>query len=102
MNLELVDEAIDEVVQAARFYNTQRLGLGLDFLDDLAEGYAKIEAHPNRYPRVILRGVGRNTHFLLLDRFPYQVIYQIEATRILVVAVAHTSRRTGYWRMRGG
>ena len=34
-------------------------------------------------------------------RFPYVLIYEERAeNRILIVAVAHTSRRPGYWRRR--
>jgi hypothetical protein len=35
-----------------------------------------------------------------LTRFPYLVVYREDATRILVVAVAHEKRKPGYWRKR--
>jgi plasmid stabilization system protein ParE len=37
----------------------------------------------------------------LVMRFPFRVVYRIEAKRILVVAVAHAKRRPGYWKDRG-
>jgi hypothetical protein len=32
--------------------------------------------------------------------FPYQVVYRVVEDALIVVAVAHTSRRPGYWRRR--
>ena len=37
---------------------------------------------------------------LLLDRFPYAVLYATTPTRVRVVAIAHLHRRPGYWRNR--
>ncbi|MBE7438168.1 MAG: type II toxin-antitoxin system RelE/ParE family toxin [Spirochaetales bacterium] len=36
----------------------------------------------------------------LLQRFPYSILYSVEGTQILIVAVAHQSRRPGYWKDR--
>jgi plasmid stabilization system protein ParE len=39
--------------------------------------------------------------FCLLKRYPFQVIYRKESDdRLLVVAVAHASRRPDYWKNR--
>lgn len=35
---------------------------------------------------------------MLVDRFPYAVLYRAEAEQILLVAVIHLHRRPGYWR----
>ena len=35
-----------------------------------------------------------------LKRFPYSVVYTLDATDILVLAVAHQHRKPGYWRNR--
>lgn len=37
---------------------------------------------------------------LLLTRFPYAVIYREGPREMTIVAIAHTSRRSGYWRNR--
>jgi hypothetical protein len=36
----------------------------------------------------------------LLRRFPFSLIYAVETTAVVIVAVAHQSRRSGYWRNR--
>jgi toxin ParE1/3/4 len=35
-----------------------------------------------------------------LNRFPYTVLYRVKNDEIFVTAVAHHSRRPGYWRRR--
>jgi hypothetical protein len=36
----------------------------------------------------------------VLDRFPFAVPYQIKREEIVILALAHTSRRPGYWSRR--
>ncbi|MGH8701418.1 MAG: type II toxin-antitoxin system RelE/ParE family toxin, partial [Burkholderiales bacterium] len=37
---------------------------------------------------------------ILLNRFPYSVVYRTSSDEIIVIAVAHQRRRPGYWRRR--
>lgn len=37
---------------------------------------------------------------LILKRFPYDIVVRESPKEIIVVAVAHQSRRPGYWRNR--
>lgn len=39
----------------------------------------------------------RGVRIHLLRRFPYSVIYIIAPDEIIIVALAHHSRRPGYW-----
>jgi plasmid stabilization system protein ParE len=38
--------------------------------------------------------------FAILRRYPYSVVYQVQAAQVYVVAVAHSSRSPGYWQGR--
>jgi plasmid stabilization system protein ParE len=40
------------------------------------------------------------TRRLVLREFPYSIVYRVEPDVVTVFAVAHTSRRPGYWRGR--
>ena len=40
------------------------------------------------------------TRYVVLDRFPYLLVYETQPARILVIALAHGARRLGYWRER--
>jgi len=44
----------------------------------------------------------RNVRKFLLARFPYSVYYLSRDDEVLILAVAHGSRRPGYWRHRLG
>ena len=37
---------------------------------------------------------------LLVAGFPYQIVYRVRDTDLYVIAVAHTSRRPGFWQGR--
>lgn len=55
----------------------------------------EIAADPDRFVLIDSRQRG-----CMLKRFPFRIVYRIEPTRILVVAVAHAKRRPGYWKRR--
>jgi toxin ParE1/3/4 len=38
--------------------------------------------------------------YAMLKRFPYTLVFQTPVEGIQIVAVAHTSRRSGYWQGR--
>jgi hypothetical protein len=42
----------------------------------------------------------QQTRRLLMTRFPYQVVYRVRPSEIVVVALAHLKRRPGYWKHR--
>jgi hypothetical protein len=48
------------------------------------------------------RPFGRRLRRTLVRGFPYGLLYRVEPSRILIVAVAHLHRRPGYWRSRLG
>ncbi len=88
-------EAEEEMVEAARFYETQTSGLGADFLLEIRRVTEGISKNP-RAGR-ILRGKVRRR---LVRRFPYGLLYRIDPDEIVVMAVMHLRRSPGYWRGR--
>ena len=52
-----------------------------------------------RQPGIGTPGV-RGTRKLLLDRFPYTLVYRIDGDTVRVLAFMHQSRRPDYWRHR--
>ena len=83
--------------EAAVFYESASARLGLDFLDDIDHVIALLRNHPGLGQRV-----EKDLRRALLRRFPFSLIYAIESDAIVIVAVAHQSRRPGYWRDRLG
>jgi plasmid stabilization system protein ParE len=86
-----------EVEAAFEWYERERPGLGVEFLDELRATYGRVAHGPLRYQEVS-DGIRR----ALLRRFPYAVYFAIEADLIVVVAVLHASREPAEWQRRRG
>ena len=86
-----------EMLQAANWYDRRLPKLGSGLLDKIGRGLRDIRDFPLAHPVV-------NPPFrrILVDRFPYALIYPIESEEIVVVAVANLKRRPDYWRRRTG
>jgi toxin ParE1/3/4 len=91
-------EADAEFADAVRWYEEQRTGLGSEFLAAVREARKLIEDRPGI--GATMRGAKRGERRLMVRRFPYQLIYYVRSHDIVLVAVAHTKRRPGYWKRR--
>jgi plasmid stabilization system protein ParE len=87
--------AEEEMTEAALFYESRSGGLGSDFLDDVQQAVDRLSDYPHS-GEPIDSGLKRT----LLHRFPFSLIYAVEQTGIVIVAVAHHGRAPGYWRSR--
>ena len=87
--------AEDEMTEAALFYESRSGGLGRDFLDDVQMAIARLSDYPD-----LGEPVDAGFRRTLLHRFPFNLIYAVEPTGIVIVAVAHHGRAPGYWRSR--
>jgi toxin ParE1/3/4 len=94
-SVEFHPEAQDEFIRAARFYETQTEGLGLDFILTVQRTYERLLEFPASGLRF-----GGQLRRLLVPKFPYGLLYRVESERIYIVAVMHLHRRPGYWRSR--
>ena len=54
-----------------------------------------IRSQPQRGRRGLLGTLSFRTR-----RFPFRIVYELQPNRIWIVAVAHLSRRPGYWARR--
>jgi plasmid stabilization system protein ParE len=91
------EPASDELREAVRWYEARRSGLGGEFFDAVAATILLIETNPEIGTRISADG---QTRRVLVARFPYQIVYRIRPTEIVIVAVAHLKRRPGYWKNR--
>ncbi len=95
MTFSFHPEAEREFLAAQDFYDDREFGLGEDFLDEVHATINRIVKFPNAWPPYSHR-----TKRCLCSRFPYSVIYRHTETEITVYAVAHHSRKPGYWKKR--
>lgn len=88
-------EAESEFEAAADFYNQREEGLGDDFSEEVFATIDRIIKFLNSWPRSSHR-----TRRCLCNRFPYSVIYRSTESELTIYAVAHHSRKPGYWKKR--
>lgn len=91
--------AAGELEAAIVWYDEQRPGLGIELFDAVVATLQRIEDNPAVGPAAPSSGLARR---LLVDGFPYQLVYQVKPAEIMILAVAHLKRRPGYWRDRLG
>jgi len=96
MVVRFSSSAIDEVEQAARYYESEVVGLGKVFLEKLQDGVSEVKQFPSA-SRIISGDFRRH----LLSRFPYGIIYRIEEDSIFVAGVMHLRRKPDYWKKIG-
>lgn len=97
MKLSLLAEAEAEIESARRYLNRQAHELGTRFLNDLDLTLLDISERPTSFPKMETLPDDEPYQRALLRIFPYAVIFEILTEEILIVAVAHTSRRPNYW-----
>ncbi len=73
--------------EARGWYETQRSGLGAEFLAEIDATIQILMRDPQRHP-VYYRGFYR----VLARRFPYKVFYRLEDDRIIVFRILHARR----------
>ena len=84
-----------EIFEAVDYYTTVGGSLAVAFIDEVDRATAFLVEHPEGAPLE-----GRAVRRLILQRFPYSLLYSIRADEIRILAVAHQKRRPFYWRGR--
>lgn len=89
-------EAQRELIEGATYY-AQHGGveLGSSFIAEFERSLEVLCTHP--WLGSEWRGKKRR---FPLRRFPYSIIYQLRPDEIRVIALAHQSRKPGYWQRR--
>lgn len=96
--VKLHPEARRELQESVSFYRERAGELWASrFKRRVAEGLRAIAANPERYPPARdMPGVRK----FRLTQFPFSLLYINRVDHVWVVAVAHGSRRPGYWQQR--
>ena len=81
-----------DIRSAFGWYESQRAGLGAEFLAALRERLEAVHSHPEANP-VLYRGIRR----AVLSRFPYLIFYIARPERVAVLAVLHHARNPAVW-----
>jgi plasmid stabilization system protein ParE len=88
-------EAARELEEAILYYELRSQGLGKQFSMETESAVKDIEKDPEIWPLF-----KESTRRRLLKRFPFAILYRVEATEVVIVAVAHLRRKPDYWKDR--
>lgn len=97
MTLRLVfhPAARAELLDAQQWYEARAAGLGLEFARAVEAAVMAIRRNPSAFP-VVYEGIRQ----AVLRRFPYSVLFAVEAEAVVVLACFHHRRDPRIWRER--
>ncbi|MEO8123229.1 MAG: type II toxin-antitoxin system RelE/ParE family toxin [Burkholderiales bacterium] len=95
MRIRLARGARAEAAEAQRYYAAISSELGRGFSDAMASAVERITRDPLLWPPLTKR-----IRRCLFDRFPYALIYRVDAEELVVLTVMHQRRKPGYWHRR--
>jgi len=93
--VDYLPDARVELIESALFYEARKTHLGSRFLIAVEACQSVIQRQP-----ALGSPFDSKTRRLMVKGFPFQVIYKDYDDVILVVAIAHCSRKPGYWKDR--
>jgi toxin ParE1/3/4 len=88
-------DAQSEMAASARYYESQRAGLGKRFLAEIQSAIQHIELNPTMFYQVEA-GIRR----CCVPRFPCGIVFRETPSEIEILAILHFKRRPGYWKSR--
>ena len=95
LRLYYLAEARREVLEAFDWYLGRSPQAAAAFLHELDSAVALIAEAPDIWPHY-----ERETRRYVLRKFPFNIIFRIVDNSVQLVAVAHQSRKPGYWHPR--
>lgn len=95
MRVVVHPEADEELGGAALWYDERQPGLGELFLNQFEQTLSRVISQPDRWRKI--QGENRKLNF---PRFPYAIVYSLQADTIHIKAVMHLHRRPFYWKKR--
>jgi len=95
MTLQYHPEAAKELTSSIQYYEEKSIGLGAEFLDEIEEAIAQALAHPQSGSLLT-----KQDRRILLDKFSYEIIYEVSGDTVTINAVKHMKRKPGYWKSR--
>jgi len=84
MWLEIISDAESELVNSAEWYESRILGLGGRYLIAVNEAFEKIWNSPLAWTEI-----HNDIRRVVVNRFPYDVLYLLRNDRVLIVAITH-------------
>jgi plasmid stabilization system protein ParE len=84
-----------ESKEAVDWYWDRSRVAALDFSSELKSALSRLREAPSTYSPYL-----HGTRRILLNRFPFFVVFRERLRDIQIIAISHAKRRPGYWRKR--
>lgn len=94
-NLRIHPEATEEITEAIAWYGARSDTAAAGFIEAVESAISEVLADPNRFASYMDGARG-----IRVKRYPFIIVYRALGATVQVIAVAHTSRRPGYWQHR--
>jgi hypothetical protein len=95
IELRVRPEAELDVFEAAAWYERERTGLGVAFVQTIRRVFSRIERAPLQFPLVTT-----DVRRAILGRFPFGIFFFVEERASTVIAVMHLHRHPRAWELR--
>jgi len=92
MKIEILEIARREYDEAKDFYETEQPGLGSQFKEQIKHSLLRIQQYPQAWPPE-----RKEIRRYIVHKFPYKILYSIQADKIIVLTFAHLHRQPDYW-----
>lgn len=95
--IEIKNEALDDLNNAVEWYNKQHNGLGVKFSNQIIAQINSLEFSPyNNSIRFL------NVRYLLIKKFPFVIHYSVDEIEhiVRIYSIFHTSRNPKIWNKR--
>lgn len=89
--------AVDDVVEAAAWYEAHSPGLGEELIDGVLRATDRARNNPELFRVVRSDGQVRR---VLTERFPYRIFFSVVSDTLYVHAILHGARHDQRWRER--
>jgi len=97
MIVRTLQPAKDDLDGAVAHLEHERVGAGARLLEAFFAVGENLELFPQMYSLVDDEVPGFEVRNAIIERFNYRVVYLVQPHELVILAVAHTSRRPGHW-----
>ncbi len=97
MKVRLLAPALEEIIDAALWFDAQRAGLGSEFWQWTDAVLSRIADNPLAFAKSEFATTKYDFRSAAIRRFNYVVHFLVEANEVQIVSIAHGARQPGYW-----
>jgi toxin ParE1/3/4 len=93
----LIEEAENELDESFIWYESQKIGLGLEFVNHIEKAFEFIKNNPKLSAKKT-----KNVYRFVMKKFPFGIYYTIDITlsQIHVIGILHFRRKPSIWKKR--